>query len=343
MKLLRVSLLSVAVVWSAGFAAQQGDLDEVRGLMEAGRLDEAVQSVDAFLATRPGDADARFLKGLILVQQERTEEAIEVFTKMTEDYPQLPEPYNNLAVLYAAADDYEKAREALLVAIRTHPSYATAHENLGDLYAKMAAVAYDRALVLDQKNRAAKAKLALVNELFSVDGGGAMLPARSEGTTQAKPTQTASSAVESTAQAAGKTKPVTRVAAKQPAKAQRAPSSGTGPDPKAEVLAALKNWAAAWSAQDVEGYLAHYGEEFRPPKKLSRTRWEAQRRVRLKKPSYIDVTVIDPKVRMDSDDRARLTFVQRYQSSTYGDRVRKSLVMRREAGGWKIVSEQVLR
>jgi len=61
----------------------------------------------------------------------------------------MPEPYNNLAVLYAAEGQERKAAEALEQAIRTNPSYTTAHENLGDLYARMASEAYAKALQLD--------------------------------------------------------------------------------------------------------------------------------------------------------------------------------------------------
>jgi tetratricopeptide (TPR) repeat protein len=89
------------------------------------------------------------------------------FPELTEDYPELPEPYNNLAVLYAAQADYERAKNSLEMAIRTHPSYATAHENLGDIYAKMASQAYDKALQLDKSNTSAQTKLALIRDLFS--------------------------------------------------------------------------------------------------------------------------------------------------------------------------------
>ena len=86
----------------------------------------------------------------------KPDSAIAVFTELTEAYPELPEPYNNLAVLYANQNNFEKARNALEMVIRTHPSYATAHENLGDIYAKMASKAYDRALELDRGNRTTK-------------------------------------------------------------------------------------------------------------------------------------------------------------------------------------------
>jgi tetratricopeptide (TPR) repeat protein len=65
---------------------------------------------------------------LILTEQGNSKEAIEIFTKLTQDYPELPEPYNNLAVIYASQGQYDKARAALEQSIRTHPSYATAYE-----------------------------------------------------------------------------------------------------------------------------------------------------------------------------------------------------------------------
>ena len=124
--------------------------------------------LNAYLTQHPKDARARFLKGVILTEQNRTEDAIAVFTALTEDFPELPEPYNNLAVLYAEQGNYDKAREALEMAIRTHPSYAIAHENLGDIYATLASQAYDKALQLDGRNATAGKKLALIRELFSI-------------------------------------------------------------------------------------------------------------------------------------------------------------------------------
>jgi len=62
-----------------------------------------------------------------------------------------------------------KVRDSLLLAINTHPTYATAHENLGDIYVKMAELAYDKALQLDGGNESAKAKLALMTDLISIE------------------------------------------------------------------------------------------------------------------------------------------------------------------------------
>ena len=139
--------------------------------LRPGPLQPAMEQVDAYLKAQPREPQGRFLKGLLLTEQKKVNEAIQVFTGLTEDFPELPEPYNNLAVLYASLGNYDKAKSALELAIHTHPSYATAHENLGDIYAQLASRAYDRALQLDKNNttRAGEAR----------DGEGPLRRARS--------------------------------------------------------------------------------------------------------------------------------------------------------------------
>ncbi|MDA0225469.1 MAG: tetratricopeptide repeat protein, partial [Proteobacteria bacterium] len=155
-------LLGVVLLAAGGAFA---NVQEASRLLKAGQREQALEQVNKVLAGKPRDAQARFLKGIILTEQGNTKEAVDLFLKLTQDYPDLPEPYNNLAVIYAAQGQYDKARAALEQSIRTHPSYATAHENLGDVYAKLASQAYDRALQLDSANAGAQNKLALVREL----------------------------------------------------------------------------------------------------------------------------------------------------------------------------------
>src|SRR5258708_16038244 len=149
----------------AGFAASS--YEDASKLFKQGNYAEALEKVESMTTANPRDARERFLKGLSLTEQNKPAEAVKVFTSLTEDYPELPEPYNNLAVLYASQGQYDKARNSLEMAIRTHPSYATAHENLGDIYAKMASQAYDKALQLDRANQAAATKLNMIKDLFS--------------------------------------------------------------------------------------------------------------------------------------------------------------------------------
>ncbi|MGC2048514.1 MAG: tetratricopeptide repeat protein, partial [Gallionella sp.] len=148
--------------------AYADDFQDANRLFKEGQQSQALVKVNDYLANKPKDSQARFLKGLIFTEQGKTTEAIKIFSALTEDYPELPEPYNNLAVLYASQGQYEKAKLALEMAIRTHPSYATAHENFGDIYAKMASQAYDRALQLDDRSTSAQTKLVMINQLVSV-------------------------------------------------------------------------------------------------------------------------------------------------------------------------------
>jgi tetratricopeptide (TPR) repeat protein len=145
------TLRALAIGLAIGFAAPvfADNLPEVQRLIKQGQYPQALGKGRRLPEQPPKDAQGRFLKGLIYTEMNKPAEAIAVFTKLTEDYPELPEPYNNLAVLYAQQKQYDKARTALEMAIRTHPSYAIAYENLGDVYAKLASQAYDKALQLD--------------------------------------------------------------------------------------------------------------------------------------------------------------------------------------------------
>src|SRR5471032_3051985 len=146
------------------------EMADVTKLLRAGKVVEALNKTNESLARHPADPQLRFMKGVLLTEQNKSDEAIAVFTKLTEDYRDLPEPYNNLAVLYAASGQYDKARVALERAIRTNPSYMTAYENLGDVYGKMASQAYDKALALGANNAPVKSNLTLLRT-FSASTG----------------------------------------------------------------------------------------------------------------------------------------------------------------------------
>lgn len=150
----------------ASSPALADEVGEIRQLFQQGDLAGALGRAELYLASNPQDPQARFLKGLILADQGKPDAAIAVLTALTQDYPELPEPYNNLAVIYAAQGRYESALIALESALRAHPGYATAHENIGDIHAKMAAAAYETAQTLDSKNTTAKIKFAQMRALL---------------------------------------------------------------------------------------------------------------------------------------------------------------------------------
>ena len=135
-------------------------------LLREGKPDDALRTLDEALKRAPRDPQLRFLYGVALAEAGRTKDAGEVFEQMTQDFPELPEPYNNLAVMYAASGELDRARTALENAVRALPGYPLGHENLGDVYLRMAVRAYEKAGTLDPRSAGAKDKLTLTRELL---------------------------------------------------------------------------------------------------------------------------------------------------------------------------------
>ena len=318
MALSRFIAVAAACIMLAAAPVLADEVQEINQQYRSGNLTGALTRANAYLAKNPKDAQTRFLKGLILADQGKTNDAIAVFTSLTEDYPELPEPYNNLAVLYASQNKYAEAKNALEMAIRTHPSYATAHENLGDVYAKMASIAYDKALALDNKNTAAQTKLALIQDLIG-----------------AQPGKPATSKVIPAA-----SKPVAKLVAAEPTPIKPAPTKSSPVNPamaNKDVEAAVMRWAQAWSARNVDAYLAAYSSNFATDG-LTHKEWEAQRRARITAPATIDVKISKLKVEQQGDT-ASATFNQAYRSDRHQSTVTKTLKLALQSGQWRIISE----
>lgn len=314
MALSRFFAVAAACIAFAAPPVLADEAQEINQQYRSGNLNGALTRANAYLAKNPKDAQTRFLKGLILADQGKTNDAITVFTGLTEDYPELPEPYNNLAVLYASQNKYAAAKNALEMAIRTHPSYATAHENLGDIYAKMASIAYDKALSLDSKNAAAQTKLALIQDLI---GGQPSKPATSK-VIPAAPKSVA--------------KPVAADPAPVAKPSQVKPSAAIK-----DVEAAVMRWAQAWSARNVNNYLAAYASNFATDG-LTHAEWEAQRRARITAPTTIDVKISNLKIEQQGDT-ANATFTQAYRSDRHQSTIKKTLKLALQNSQWRIVNE----
>lgn len=351
-----LSAIIVGLVLSASVSLVNAQsLPDVQRLMKQNQLPQALEKVDQYISSKPKDAQGRFLRGLILTDLGRPADAIAVFTKLTEDFPELPEPYNNLAVLYAQQKQYDKARSALEMAIRTHPSYSIAHENLGDVYAKLASQAYDKALQLDSSNAATQTKLSMIKELISTSTKPGVKPAA---TTSARPTTELPAKV--AASEAPKSLPAAATPAATPVKAvEKAPepvaaakpaptpaeSAGADKAPldmaaEAEVTKTLLGWASAWSRKDVKAYLAHYASDFQPPNGLTRKAWEAERAQRIDKPGKLQVKVDDIKVSL-AGDKATVRFRQSYASATLKSAAGKTIVFVKSGNKWLISQERI--
>ena len=365
------TLRALAVGLAIGFAAPvfADNLPEVQRLIKQGQYPQAMEKVDAYLSSRPKDAQGRFLKGLIYTEMNKPNEAIAVFTKLSEDYPELPEPYNNLAVLYAQQKQYDKARTALEMAIRTHPSYAIAYENLGDVYAKLASQAYDKALQLDNSNSATQNKLALIRDLITTSGKGNVKPQAPAATpatpvavapapVAAKPATPPSGAptasVVMTTQGAASTSAPAKIAEAKPAPAATpapvaapAPAAAPAPTPapskadnaSEDITKAIKAWANAWSRKDMRGYLGAYASDFNTPKGMPRKAWEAEREDRIAgKPGKISVGVDNLQIAVNGD-KATAKFRQSYDAPGLSSSATKTLVLVRVGNKWLIKEE----
>jgi len=359
------TLRALAIGLAIGFAAPAfaDNLPEVQRLIKQGQYPQALDKVDAYLSSRPKDAQGRFLKGLIYTEMNKPAEAIGVFTKLSEDYPELPEPYNNLAVLYAQQKQYDKARTALEMAIRTHPSYAIAYENLGDVYAKLASQAYDKALQLDNANSATQNKLALIRDLITTSGKGNVKPPPAPvaaaapvapaapsplpATVAAKPIAPSATIVAATPGAAStsaastpasKSAAVTAapVSAAAPAPAPTQAKASAGDD---DVVKAISAWADAWSRKDMKAYLGAYARDFDTPKGASRKAWEQEREQRIAgKGGKISVSFDTPTISINGD-KATAKFRQHYKATGLSSSTTKTLVFVRNGGKWLIKEE----
>ena len=106
-------LLLCAAISMPARAATAEELSEVTRLHRAGQSAAALERADRVLSAQPKDAQMRFLKSVVLVDTGRSAEAQAILQQLVQDYPELAEPHNNLAAIYAAAGDYGKSRAEL--------------------------------------------------------------------------------------------------------------------------------------------------------------------------------------------------------------------------------------
>jgi len=359
-------VLALLLVLLSALAApvQASSLEEVSRLQQAGQHAEALRQVDRHLAINPQDAHGRFLRGIILANMNRNREAIAVFERLTQDFPHLPEPHNNLAVLYAQQQQFEKAKIHLEKAIRTHPAYATAHENLGDIYARLASQAYQRALQVDSANVSTRTKLAMIDSI--VPGGErpasapvaamAIAAAPTRPSPPPPPPVAITTPVAPPAPVVVATAPPARATEPPPAPPPAAPAARPAPAavpaapateaPRqvavsdAQVIAAVDDWLAAWSRQDARAYLGFYARNFRVPGGLTRRAWETERTQRVTRPASIRVTRANLSVRMEGENRASVRFRQTYRAPGFNATTMKTLEMVREGNRWLILEER---
>ncbi len=321
-------LLTLGVSW----LAHADDLKDIAQQASQGQQSAAMERINNHINSNPNDVQALFMRGVMLAEQGKKDDAIKAFSDITQRFPALPEPYNNLAVLYADQGQFEKAKQALESAIKTHPSYATAHENLGDIYSKMASEAYGKALQLDTSNARAQNKLLLIKDLLSASGKTSLAAS-------AKPPHINTTTLPSS--------PTSAQSTSKPEQAKAGNDAITEPENKASenqgsesVVNAVHKWASAWSSKNIEAYLEAYAESFKAPDGQSRKEWEKTRRERINKPGKIEVSISSINVRMEDSKHAKASFKQSYRSGSLAQKTSKTLDFVLSNGKWLIEQEK---
>lgn len=367
------AILFMAASLACGPAVADG-LQDAKEYLRQGQYERALQAADSYLSGHARSPDGRLVKGSALAQMGRSAEAVQVYTALIRDYPALPEPRNNLAVLYASLGQYDKAQAELEAALRTHPSYAAVYDNLGEIFTRMASLSYDRALGNAKKpDVVPPSRLTLMTDLpragerseplriaMALPAGPlAIAPARTAATVIAAapasiPAPTAAARPAPPAPVAPPPKPPVVVAA-APAKPAEKPiekpvekplekpaAKPREADETEAVLQTVNGWAKAWSSKNVGAYLGYYGREFKPPKGESRSAWEKSRHDRINAPKSIKVTITGAKVRMDKDgNHASVTFRQGYEAGALVNTTVKTLEMTRAGKRWMIEEERI--
>lgn len=321
-----------ALSWASPDAAAQAELDR---LLKEGKTRQALEWVEQRLAANPDQPALILIKGVLLAESQRNEDAKQVFQDLILKYPQLPEPYNNLAVIYAREGDLTKARATLELAIKSNPAYAIAYENLGDIYARLANESYARALNLQPGGNSVSPKLRLIRQVVSLTHGSPQV-------TEAPSASRMSESVPAVATAASPagTRPATPP---EPEKNTVRPTGVASPEQEA-VLQAVERWRAAWASRDMDAYVAAYVPNYVPADATGgHAAWVQERRRRIADKSRIEVELDGIDVVTMSPDEAVVRFRQRYRAPGLRSTTRKELRLRLVGGQWRIAAERTLR
>lgn len=140
---------------------KNGVPSNIEKLVKAKKYPEAIEGIDQQLKKTPGNLQLRYVKARIQIEMRQWEAAKKTLIEITQQFPELPEPYNNLAALAANQGNWIEARDYLELALKLRPSYTVASANLGEVYIRLAAQAYDNAAkdaVLNQRQYTNRAK-----------------------------------------------------------------------------------------------------------------------------------------------------------------------------------------
>lgn len=281
------------------------DISKLNKLIEEKDYLAAKKIVEQHLDSDKENPQLLFIHGVLLSELGEIDKAIDVFVSLTKSHPALPEPYNNLAVLYAQNGNFDLAKTALEKSIKTHPSYATAHINLGDLYTRMASESYNQALQIDKSNKNAKTKLSLIKKLFNF-----------------QPINTHIVLAEDTKQ---KTQSLNEIKNKEDIINEN-------------IFAMIDNWKNAWMSQNFDQYIGYYSDNFKNNKGMDLEKWKQFRKPRVINKPSINIKLENIEISKNKNLYS-VSFTQIYQSGDIDSTTKKTLLIESIGDQLKIVNE----
>jgi len=281
------------------------DISKLNKLIEDKDYLEAKTIVEQHLISDKENPQLLFINGVLLSELGEIDEAINVFVSLTKSHPALPEPYNNLAVLYAQNGNFDLAKIALEKSIKTHPSYATAHINLGDLYTRMASESYNQALQIDKSNKNAKTKLSLIKKLFNF--------------------QPINKNIVLTENSEQKSQSFNEIKNKEEIINER-------------IFVMIDNWKNAWMNQSFDQYIEYYSDNFKNNKGMDLEKWKQFRKPRVMNKSSINLKLENIEISKNKNLYS-VSFTQIYQSGDIDSTTKKTLLIELIDDQLKIVNE----
>jgi tetratricopeptide (TPR) repeat protein len=296
-------IIGIFFLFSPFAHSMQSNIEEIKLLLKNGKYVLAETLTNNSIEENLNDPELLFYKGIIETNMGKNNQAIDTFRNLTERFPELPEPYNNLAVLYAEKGQFSLAKEILEQAIKTNPSYLTAHINLGDIFTKMASESYNKALEIDKSNNVAITKLSMITQLFNY---------------QPNTKNTTIKVVKS------KNDVNDEVLSKK--------------DKEKYILVAIENWKRAWEDKNMDNYLDSYSPNFIYPNNMSKEEWEKYRTNRIVSKKIITISISNIKLRFKKE-KVTATFKQNYKSGKLNQTSYKTLVLVGTRDQWLILEE----
>ncbi|MCW1964873.1 tetratricopeptide repeat protein [Polynucleobacter sp.] len=118
---------------------------DVERLIKARQYQDAVNLINTKIKATPRNVQIRFVKARLEIEMRQFGEAKKSLIEITQQFPELPEPYNNLAAIAANQGNWIEARDYLELALKLRPTYVIASANLGEIYIRLGAQAYESA------------------------------------------------------------------------------------------------------------------------------------------------------------------------------------------------------